>query len=201
MAGVPLLDICKAIFYNETIFMIDIGNKLKLLREKAQLSLRELGEKTGLSASFLSQLELGQVSPSLASIESIAIALNVNMAYFFDDQTKPDTVVMRKDDRRRIFSQGSKATIQPLAYEISKKRIEPFMLTVEVGGESGEHPYSSRHEEEFGIVLQGRVRFTLEENKYILESGDSVYLNSTKPHRWENIGKKEAIIILVIPGL
>lgn len=183
------------------IVMIGIGNRLKLLREKAQLSLRELGEKTGLSASFLSQLELGQVSPSLASVESIAIALNVNMAYFFDDQTKPDTVVMRKDDRRRIFSQGSKATIQPLAYEISKKRIEPFMLTVEVGGESGEHPYSSHHEEEFGIVLQGRVRFTLEEKAYILENGDSVYFNSTKPHRWENMGKKEAIIILVIPGL
>jgi len=181
--------------------MIGIGNRLKLLREKAQLSLRELGEETGLSASFLSQLELGQVSPSLASVESIAIALNVNMAYFFDDQTKPDTVVMRKDDRRRIFSQGSKATIQPLAYEISKKRIEPFMLTVEVGGESGEHPYSSHHEEEFGIVLQGRVRFTLEEKAYILENGDSVYFNSTKPHRWENMGKKEAIIILVIPGL
>ena len=181
--------------------MRTIGNKLKSLREKIQLSLRELGEKTGLSASFLSQLELGQVSPSLASLENIATALNVNITYFFDDQTKPDTIVMRKDDRKRIFSQGSKAIIQPLAYEISKKKIEPFMLIVEVGGESGEHPYSSRHEEEFGIVLQGKIRFTLEEKEYILESGDSVYFNSTKPHRWKNIGKKEAIIILVIPGV
>ena len=181
--------------------MKTVGNKLKLLREKAQLSLRELGEKTGLSASFLSQLELGQVSPSLASLENLAIALNVNITYFFDDQTKPDTVVMRKDERKRIFSQGSKAIIQPLAYEISKKKIEPFMLIVEVGGESGEHPYSSRHEEEFGIVLQGRIRFTLEGKEYVLESGDSVYFNSTKPHGWKNIGKKEAIIILVIPGL
>jgi transcriptional regulator with XRE-family HTH domain len=181
--------------------MRTVGNKLKLLREKSQLSLRELGEKTGLSASFLSQLELGQVSPSLASLENISTALNVNITFFFDDQIKPDTIVMRKDDRKRIFSQGSKAIIQPLAYEISKKKIEPFMLIVEVGGESGEHPYSSHHEEEFGIVLQGRIKFTLEGKEYYLESGDSVYFNSTKAHGWKNVGKKEAIIILVIPGL
>jgi len=181
--------------------MIAIGNKLKSLREKGKFSLRELGEKAGLSASFLSQLELGQVSPSLASLESLATALNVNITYFFDDQNKQDAVVMRKGDRKRIFSQGSKAIIQPLAYEISKKKIEPFMLIVEPGGESGEHPYSSHHKEEFGIVLQGRIRFTLEGKEDILESGDSVYFNSAKPHRWENIGRGEAIIILVIPGL
>ena len=74
------------------------------------------------------------------------------------------------------------------------------MLTLEVGGEGGEHPYSSRHGEEFGIILQGRVKFTLEQNEYILEEGDSVYFNSTKPHNWKNTGKKEAIIILVIPA-
>ena len=106
---------------------------------------------------------------------------------------------MRKNERRRIYSKGSKAIIQPLAHEISKKKIEPFMLTLEVGGEGGEHPYSSRHGEEFGIILQGKVKFTLEQNEYTLEDGDSVYFNSTKPHNWKNIGKKEAIIILVIP--
>jgi quercetin dioxygenase-like cupin family protein len=84
---------------------------------------------------------------------------------------------------------------------MSKKKIEPFMLIVEADGVSGEHPYSSRHEEEFGIVLQGKIRFTLEEKEYTLKNGDSVYFNSTKPHGWKNIGKKEAIIILVIPGL
>jgi transcriptional regulator with XRE-family HTH domain len=152
-----------------------------------------LGEKTGLSASFLSQLELGQVSPSLASLENIATALNVNITFFFDDQTKPDTIVMRKDDRKRIFSQGSKVIIQPLAYEISKKKIEPFMLIVEVGGESGEHPYSSHHEEEFGIVLQGRIKFTLEGKEYILESGDSVYFNSTKERGHYHSGNSRAV--------
>lgn len=181
--------------------MLTIGNKLKALREKTQLSLRDLGDKTGLSASFLSQLELGQVSPSLASLENIANAMNVRITYFFDDQTKPDSVVMRKDERKKIYSQGSKAIIQALAHELSKKKIEPFMLTLEVGGESGEHPYSSHHGEEFGIVLQGKIRFTLEDKEYILADGDSVYFNSKRPHRWENIGKKEAIIILVIPGL
>lgn len=181
--------------------MLTIGNKLKTLRERTQLSLRDLGEKTGLSASFLSQLELGQVSPSLASLETIANALNVRITHFFDDQTKPDSIVMRKNERKKIYSQGSKAIIQPLAHELSKKRIEPFLLTLEAGGESGEHPYSSHHGEEFGIILQGKIRFTLEDKEYTLIDGDSVYFNSTRPHKWENIGKKEAIIILVIPGL
>ena len=179
--------------------MITIGKKLKALRESQKLSLRDLGDKVGLSASFLSQLELGQVSPSIASLENIASALNIHITYFFDEPEKTDSVVMRKNERRRIYSKGSKAIIQPLAHEISKKKIEPFMLTLEVGGEGGEHPYSSRHGEEFGIILQGRVKFTLEQNEYILEDGDSVYFNSTKPHNWKNMGKKEAIIILVIP--
>lgn len=180
--------------------MITISNKLKKLREESKLSLRDLGERTGLSASFLSQVELGQVSPSISSLENIANALNVHITHFFDDQTKPDSVVMRKEERKRIYSQGSKAIIQPLAHKISKKKIEPFMLTLEVGGESGEHPYSSHHKEEFGIVIQGKVRFTLENKEYVLEDGDSVYFNSTKQHRWQNIAKKEAFIILVIPG-
>ena len=178
--------------------MITIGGKLKTLRESQKLSLRDLGEKVDLSASFLSQLELGQVSPSIASLENIANVLNVHITHFFDDPKKTDSVVMRRNERRRIYSKGSKAIIQPLAHEISKKKIEPFMLTLEIGGEGGEHPYSSRHGEEFGIVIQGKVRFTLEQNEYILEEGDSVYFNSTKPHNWKNIGKNEAIIILVI---
>ena len=178
--------------------MITIGEKLKALRESQRLSLRDLGEKVDLSASFLSQLELGQVSPSIASLENIANVLNVHITHFFDDPKKTDSVVMRRNERRRIYSKGSKAIIQPLAHEISKKKIEPFMLTLEIGGEGGEHPYSSRHGEEFGIVIQGKVRFTLEQNEYILEEGDSVYFNSTKPHNWKNIGKNEAIIILVI---
>lgn len=180
--------------------MITISNTLKKLREEMKLSLRDLGERTGLSASFLSQVELGQVSPSIASLENIANALNVHITHFFDDQAKPDSVVMRRDERKRIYSQGSKALIQPLAHKISKKKIEPLMLTLEVGGESGEYPYSSHHGEEFGIILQGNVRFTLEERKYSLDEGDSVYFNSTKPHKWENTGDREAIIILVIPG-
>lgn len=180
--------------------MITISNRLKKLREESKLSLRDLGERTGLSASFLSQIELGQVSPSIASLENIANALNVHITHFFDDQTKPDSIVMRKNERKRIYSQGSKAIIQPLAHKISKKKIEPFMLTLEVGGESGEHPYSSHHGEEFGMVIKGKVRFTLEDKEYLLEDGDSVYFNSTKPHRWQNIAKKEAFIILVIPG-
>lgn len=180
--------------------MITIGNKLKVLREDARLSLRDLGERAGLSASFLSQLELGQVSPSIASLENIASILNVNITYFFDAPARPDSVVMRKDERKKIFSQTSKAVIQPLAHELSKKKIEPFMLTLDSRGESGEHLYSSHHGEEFGIVTMGRVKFILEDKEYILEDGDSVYFNSKKPHKWKNVGRKKAVIILVIPA-
>lgn len=180
--------------------MITIGNKLKTLREGANLSLRDLGERAGLSASFISQLELGQVSPSIASLENIADTLNVNITYFFDDHAKPDSVVMRKGERKKIQSQSSKAVIQPLAHEISKKKIEPYMLTLDIGGESGKHPYSSHHGEEFGIIISGEIKFILEQKEYMLEEGDSVYFNSKRPHKWKNIGRKKAIIILVIPA-
>ena len=102
--------------------IINLGNKIKKLREDARLSLRDLGEKTSLSASFLSQLELGQGSPSIASLENIASALNVHITYFFDDPSKEDSIVIRKSERKKIYSQGSKAIIQPLAYKLSKKK-------------------------------------------------------------------------------
>lgn len=180
--------------------MINLGNKIKKLREDARLSLRDLGLKTNLSASFLSQLELGQGAPSIASLESIAEALNVHITYFFDDPSREDSIVIRKSERKKIFSQESKAIIQPLACRLSKKKIEPFMLSLEVGGESGEHPYSSHHGEEFGFIINGKIKFILDGKEYTLEKGDSVYFNSTKPHKWENAGKQEANIMLVIPG-
>lgn len=181
--------------------MINLGNKIKKLREDARLSLRDLGLKTNLSASFLSQLELGQGAPSIASLESIAGALNVHITYFFDDPSREDSIVIRKSERKKIFTQESKATIHPLAFRLSNKKIEPFMLSLEAGAESGEHPYSSHHGEEFGFIVNGRIRFILEGKEYTLEKGDSVYFNSTRPHKWKNAGKKEASIMLVIPGV
>ena len=74
------------------------------------------------------------------------------------------------------------------------------MLALEAGGETGEHPYSPRHGEKFGIVIQGKIVFTLEQNEYVLEEGDGVYFNSSKPYNWKNISRKKAKIILVIPA-
>ena len=152
--------------------MINLGNKIKKLREDARLPSGP--RKTSLSASFLSQRSWGG-SPSIASLENIASALNVHITYFFDDPSREDSIVIRKSERKKIYSQGSKAIIQPLAYQLSKKKIEPFMLTLEVGGESGEHPYSSHHGEEFGIIINGKVRFILDVKEYTLGKGDSVY--------------------------
>jgi transcriptional regulator with XRE-family HTH domain len=175
---------------------VHLGASLRQLRTAKRLSLRKLAERTGFSASFLSQVENGQASPSIASMERIAAALGVTMGQFFQTTHSSPPAVLRAAERVTLNSQWSKARIEALSTDVPASRIQPVLITLDAGGTSGNHPHTSP-QEEFVFVLDGSVVLTLAETEQVLECGDSAMIRAGVPRRWQNLGDGPVRIVVV----
>ena len=161
-----------------------VGDLVRRLREGRGLSLRGLGAATDFSASFLSQLENGQVSPSLSSMERIATTLGVSLGEFFSSLGSTEGgVVVRSTERALLQSQWSQATLEALSPMNRGRLVEPLLITLEPGGRSGKHP-ASQPREEFAYVLEGSVELTLGPDTYSLQPGDAATLLRGELRRW-----------------
>lgn len=170
---------------------------MRRLREQRGLSLRGLGAATEFSASFLSQLENGQVSPSISSMERIANALGVTLGEFFSSLgSSQGGVVVRAAERTEIQSQWSQATLEALSPMRRGRLVEPLLITLEPGGRSGKHP-TAQPREEFAFVLRGTVELTLGPDVHRLEEGDAATLLRGELRRWTNVGTGYARILVV----
>lgn len=175
-----------------------VGEQIRRLRVTRHLSLRSFAVQTGFSASFISQLENGQVSPSLGSMQTIAEALGVTLGEFFAAAaagTEEDLVV-RADERRRLDSTWTDAHLEALGSMTRSRRLEPVLAIFGPGGKSGKRPHSHSCEE-FAFVVKGRVSLTLGDEESDLGPGDSVTLPAHSPHRWENRGSETVEIVMV----
>lgn len=174
----------------------NLGEAVRTLRERQQISLRTLAERTGFSASFMSQVENGQASPSISSMERIAAALGVTLGQFFHAAESSAPAVVRADNRPGITSEWSKAHLEALGIASSAARLEPVMVTLQPGGTSGKraHPVSA---EEFAFVVDGPVRLTLGEAEQTLVDGDAVTIRPGTPRRWHNASASVARILVV----
>ena len=174
-----------------------VGDLVRRLRDERGLSLRALATATGFSPSFLSQLENGQVSPSIASMERIANTLGVTLGAFFASLGSSETgVVVRIADRAQLPSQWSSAMMEALSPMRRGRLIEPLLITLEPGGRSGKHP-SSQPREEFAFVIEGAVRLTLGPDTFDLGPGDAVTILRGELRRWANEGKTTARVLVV----
>jgi transcriptional regulator with XRE-family HTH domain len=174
-----------------------VGELVRRLREQRGLSLRGLGAATDFSASFLSQLENGQVSPSISSMERIASALGVTLGEFFSSLGSTEGgVVVRATERTQLQSQWSQATLEALSPMTRGRLIEPLLITLEPGGRSGKHP-TAQPREEFAFVLEGRVELTLGPEAYRMDEGDAATLLRGELRRWTNVGTTRARVLVV----
>jgi transcriptional regulator with XRE-family HTH domain len=176
---------------------LQIGPKLKAARQALRLSLRALGEKTGFSASFLSQLELGQVSPSLSSLAQIAQALDVNLSDLVAAPRTQTGPVVHRRQQEGHRSEWSRATLQSLLPAAAAERIEAMLVTIEPGGRSGKTPLVHVGKE-FAFCVRGKVTLTLDGEHHSLGEGDSAFYDASRPRQWENPGKRRAEILLVV---
>lgn len=182
---------------------LHIGGKIRDLRKKAGLVLQDLSDRTGFSKSLLSQIEKEVVSPPVATLLKISKALNVNIGFFFQDNDPEEKVVLvRRDESKVIDSryfgrEESGYYYEALAYKKPKKYMEPFL--VEFKRKKAEKlTYFSHDGEEFIYLLEGRLEFRTEDQHYLLYPGDSLYFESSTPHAYRALGRKNAKALTVV---
>ncbi len=171
---------------------MEMGSIIRRLRRKQDMSIEQLAEKTGLSTGLISQLERDITGPSVASLWKISKALNVSINYFFEEYEGNNPIV-RKSERKKIQLPNSNITYELLCPDL-QKAMEVLLVEIEPGECSTEELIS--HEgEECGFVLQGTLKIKWGDKEYMLDEGDSIYLDSTVPHRYVNCGDVTSISI------
>jgi len=184
--------------YQADAVSVNVGERLRELREARNISMRALATRSGLSANALSMIERGRASPSVSTLYKLADALGVSITSFFGSETdKQQVVFLKGDERARVsFSRG---VFEGLGGERFVGRVEPFMLTLESNANSG--PRSMTHTgHEFVFCLRGHLEYQVERQVYQLSSGDSLLFAAHLKHRWKNVGGTVVTALIIISG-
>jgi DNA-binding transcriptional MerR regulator/quercetin dioxygenase-like cupin family protein len=168
------------------------GQRFRRLRAKRGLSLAQVARATDVSVGFLSALERGQMRSSVATLRRIARFYKTNIISLFE--TNGDAQHLVRPAQRKILETSPNVRMELLAW--GNTAMEPHLFRIKPGGGSGE---SYAHEgEEFLHVMRGKFEIWLNSGEhYILRAGDSLYFESSTPHRWRNPGNSEAWILWV----
>lgn len=173
---------------------MDIGKRMKFRRKELRLSLQELGDLCGLTASFLSQIENDQVSPSLNSLQSIASALNVPIFYLLTEESNGN--VVRSDKRKTFYFPNTKIGYEMLTEDISKQmiayyiRLKPHAIRVAMP-----LPKST---EQWMFVVEGKLKIVVGDETFILDEGDTIYYDGDHLEEFGSISDQELEIICCI---
>jgi DNA-binding transcriptional MerR regulator/quercetin dioxygenase-like cupin family protein len=168
------------------------GQRFRRLRTRRRLSLAQVARATGISVGFLSALERGQMRASVATLRRIARFYHTNILSFF--QAAGENPRLVRPQQRKILQTESGVRMELLAW--GNTVMEPHLFRVKPGGGSGE---SYSHEgEEFLHVLRGQFEIWLDTKEhYRLRQGDSLYFESSTPHRWKNPGRSETWLLWI----
>lgn len=177
-----------------------LGARIRSLREGRGMKLKDLADATGLSDAFVSRLERGQVSSSVANLIQIAEALDIGVSELFEnpvDRLRSDVTVHRHGDegegqsipstgyRWRLFAGGMpNDDLEIFHLAFPRKNRMDLMVS---------HPG-----QEYCYVISGRIRFHVGAETFELAAGEGIFLNSELPHRADNIGDEEARILMVV---
>lgn len=177
-----------------------IGERIKRLRLKKSMGLVELGKHTGLSASFLSQLETGRVVPTLRNLARIAMVFSKDLAYFFE--TEPHSIfrVHRRKDRVRLPQTGVEQPsyyFESLGYMVPDRHMDPYFAEFIPSAQSQESKPHVHPGYEFLYVLDGELGLQHGEHQTTLGAGDAVYFDSSTAHSYHCAGPKPASALIV----
>jgi transcriptional regulator with XRE-family HTH domain len=170
---------------------VNVGHALQLLRARRGLSIRALAEKSGLAANTLSLIQNNKISPSVATLQSLASALEVPVTAFFENGSPKSRIA---------YIKASQRTGAAFAHGLPHGTVEPFVVTMKPNANSGAQPIVHTGYE-FVFCLEGRIVYIIEDQTYLLEPGDSLLFESHLPHRWQNVEAVPGKTILVLcPG-
>jgi transcriptional regulator with XRE-family HTH domain len=182
--------------YQRDAISVDVGARLKELREARNISMRSLATKSGLSANALSMIERGKTSPSVSTLYKLADALGISITSFFGSDSEKKQVVFLKSDQRTRFG-FTRGVFEALGGEQFTGRVEPFMLTLESSASSGPHAMTHTGHE-FVFCLRGELDYQVEKEIYHLSAGDSLLFAAQLKHKWKNPGRTVTNALIII---
>jgi len=175
--------------------MQEIGRRIRELRQRRGWTLEELSSRSGLSVSFLSQVERGLSSLSISSLQAICEALGIPLTYFFTAPTGNSLVLKAGRPRSRIKIEDSNVTYNVLSGPMPDRMLEALIAEFPP---NYEHPLITHPGEEFGYVLEGKIALRIEDEEFELGPGDSFHIFSSQPHTIRNLSSKPAKILWVL---
>lgn len=177
-----------------------IGERIKYLRLKKSMGLVELGRHTGLSASFLSQLETGRVVPTLRNLARIAMVFSKDLSYFFEPEPQTLFRVHRAKDRVRLPQSGVDDPtyfFESLGYLVPDRQLDPYFaefLPMKAGREARPHQHIGS---EFLYVLSGEMDIRHGDVTHRVVQGDAVYFDAGTTHSYMCAGTVPATALIV----
>ncbi|HEX9200122.1 MAG TPA: XRE family transcriptional regulator [Acidobacteriaceae bacterium] len=181
-----------------------IGERIKHLRLKKSMGLVELGRHTGLSASFLSQLETGRVVPTLRNLARIAMVFSKDLNYFFEPEPQTLFRIHRGKDRVRLPQSGVQNPsyfFESLGYLVPDRQLDPYFaefLPAKAGPDRRPDPRPHQHFGcEFLFVLSGMLTIRHGEASHQAEQGDAIYFDASTTHSYECCGTTPATALIV----
>jgi len=173
----------------------EVGPRLRQLRDQKSLSARQVAELAGVTPAYLSRLENGRLSPTVATLARLVAAMGETMATLFSEPPGPLEPVVRRADRHLMRSRG---VLDSQVTPGWAKRLEVLESLVDPGQGSSDSLHTHAGEEECLIVLEGEVDLYLGSDHHHLELGDSATFDSRTPHRWRNPSSRPARVLWVI---
>lgn len=177
-----------------------VGRNIRMLRKQKNITLRALAHRTGLTKSYLSKIERSEKAPPYSTVNRIAIALEVEVAYLLSEKLEHLSDIRfsltKKNRGKMVVTLGSSYGYQYEALGFTKpgRNMQPYIITAAFD-EKGIFQHEG---EEFIYVLEGTYEFIYDGKKYIMEEGDSAYFDSGVPHTARSLGDKKARVLAIM---
>ncbi len=173
---------------------MEIGNKIRELRNQKGLTQEELADRAELSKGFISQLERDLTSPSIATLIDILQCLGTDLKEFFNDESD-EQIVFHPEDYFEKKDTDLQNMIEWIIPNAQKNLMEPIRLTLEPGGST--YPDNPHEGEEFGFVLSGSITLHLGKKAHTVKKGESFYFTPKSTHYISCKGKKGATVLWI----
>ncbi len=180
----------------EGVDEVKVGERIRQLRRGGGLSIRTLAELSELNVNTLSLIENNKASPSVSTLQQIAVALRVPIAAFFETESPKKNLVFQKAGQRprAEFSYGM---LEDLGAGLTLRGGQPLLVVLQPGADSGPTPIVHTGFE-FVYCLEGSLSYVIQDKNYLLMPGDSLIFEAHLPHRWGNTGATATRSLLIL---
>jgi transcriptional regulator with XRE-family HTH domain len=169
---------------------------IRKIRKDKKITLRQLAEKSGLSLSFLSNLENGRVNVTLSSLRKIAAALEVPVARLIAEDETEGVVIVKKEERMNLVHHRSPKGTVIQQFLTRSPNFDLEIVVIQLPAGTSSESYKSHQGQEFTYVLEGETVLCLNDSTYLLSAGDMAYYDASIPHKWENNSSKQSEILV-----